>query len=39
MFVVLAVALAGMLATGLLVTRERYVDDEIRAPGAASPHG
>ena len=26
-------------ATGLLVTRDRYVDDEIRVPDAASPRG
>jgi CP family cyanate transporter-like MFS transporter len=39
MFVVLLAALAGMLATGWLVTRERYVDDEVRVPDAASPRG
>jgi len=37
-FVVGFVAAAGMLASGLLVTRPRYVDDEVRAPAAASPH-
>lgn len=37
LFVVALVAAAGMLASGWLVTRERYVDDELRAPAAASP--
>ncbi len=39
LFVVALVGAAGMLASGWLVTRERYVDDEVRAPVAASPHG
>jgi hypothetical protein len=39
LFVVALVAAAGMLASGWLVTRERYVDDEVRAPVAASPRG
>jgi CP family cyanate transporter-like MFS transporter len=39
LFVVGFVAAAGMLGTGWLVTRERYVDDEVRAPVAASPPG
>jgi MFS transporter, CP family, cyanate transporter len=39
MFVVLLAGLAGMLVTGWQVTRERYVDDELRAPAAASPRG
>jgi CP family cyanate transporter-like MFS transporter len=39
LFAVGLVAAAGMLATGWLVTRERYVDDEIRVRGAASPRG
>ena len=33
------VAAAGMLASGWLVTRARYVDDEVRVRGAASPRG
>jgi CP family cyanate transporter-like MFS transporter len=39
MFAVVLVGVAGMLATGWLVTRERYVDDEVRVPDAASPRG
>jgi CP family cyanate transporter-like MFS transporter len=39
LFVVALVAAAGMLASGWLVTRERYVDDEITAPVVASPRG
>jgi CP family cyanate transporter-like MFS transporter len=39
LFAVGLVAAAGMLATGWLVTRERYVDDEVRVRGAASPRG
>jgi MFS transporter, CP family, cyanate transporter len=48
LFVVALVAAAGMLASGWLVTRDRYVDDELdrpvtapdlREPGAASPRG
>jgi MFS transporter, CP family, cyanate transporter len=39
LFVVGFVAAAGMLGTGWLVTRPRYVDDEVRAPVAASPPG
>ena len=37
LFVVVLVAAAGMLASGWLVTRARYVDDEITARDAASP--
>ena len=37
LFVVGFVAAAGMLASGWLVTRDRYVDDEVRAPVAVSP--
>jgi CP family cyanate transporter-like MFS transporter len=36
MFVLLLAVTAGMVATGLLVTRERYVDDEVTRPDAAS---
>jgi CP family cyanate transporter-like MFS transporter len=39
LFVVVLVAAAGMLASGWLVTRERYIDDEITARDAASPRG
>jgi len=39
LFAVGLVAAAGMLASGWLVTRDRYVDDEIRVRGAASPRG
>lgn len=39
LFVVALVAAAGMLASGWLVTRERYVEDELRAPAAGSPPG
>jgi CP family cyanate transporter-like MFS transporter len=39
LFAVGLFAAAGMLATGWLVTRERYVDDEVRVPDAASPRG
>jgi CP family cyanate transporter-like MFS transporter len=39
LFVVALLAAAGMLASGWLVTRERYVDDEVRAPDAASRLG
>ena len=39
MFVVLLAGLAGMLVTGWQVTRERYVDDELRTPAAVSPRG
>jgi CP family cyanate transporter-like MFS transporter len=39
LFAVGLVAAAGMLVTGWLVTRERYVDDEIRVRDAASPRG
>ncbi len=39
MFVVVLAGVAGMLVTGWSVTRERYVDDEITAPAAASPRG
>ena len=39
MFVLLLAVTAGMAGTGLLVTRERYVDDEIRVPVGASRPG
>ena len=39
LFVVALVAAAGMLASGWLVTHERYVDDELRTPAAGSPRG
>jgi MFS transporter, CP family, cyanate transporter len=39
LFAVGLVAAAGMLASGWLVTRDRYVDDEIRVPDAASRPG
>ena len=39
LFVVVLAGVAGMLVTGWQVTRERYVDDELTAPVAASRHG
>jgi MFS transporter, CP family, cyanate transporter len=39
MFAVVLAGVAGMLVTGWQVTRERYVDDELRAPAAASRRG
>jgi CP family cyanate transporter-like MFS transporter len=39
MFAVVLVGVLGMLVTGWQVTRERYVDDELRTPAAASPRG
>jgi MFS transporter, CP family, cyanate transporter len=39
LFVVVLVAAAGMLASGWLVTRERYVEDEVSSPVAASRPG
>jgi CP family cyanate transporter-like MFS transporter len=39
LFVVVLAGVAGMAVSGWLVTRDRYVDDEVRVPDAASPPG